>query len=426
MAKAACSRRSEIVLICISFLVAYGLHSGISLKTLWSAMGSVQEVDIEAKSAGGNISKPLRKPPKERAREPVDSRAVDPASHRQVVGSSTTSEAPVGGLWDAGTVKTLSVRLQRYLEPILSKNGYWIQSGDDWFWQDGSGKRWNTSLKRQTWRNPSHVIPPMVWYGSSFIRELYLETERLQYGITSRNNCDLPPGAKPKQTHPPVCRLSPEDWHVMDSTHPAEDGADCLPAQYAFTLDSMSSCKFEHPMWWRLCPSFQGLEGIDMDMCGPPGFRTSSDLSLAIGFKTFLHSPSADDLFLSRLDALRRDAQLVVAELGTAWGARNGRSPYNKKKWANLTKEEEVDYYVHWVHRVAFPGRLVLWITACGCGHVQHRRNLIEEMWRKVNEHYSSKAVFIDKCVPCALCLFSFVFYGQMWSDTCFRPGFGP
>ena len=47
MAKGACSRRSEIFLICISFLVAYGFHSGISLKTLWTAMGLVPAVDIE-------------------------------------------------------------------------------------------------------------------------------------------------------------------------------------------------------------------------------------------------------------------------------------------------------------------------------------------------------------------------------------------
>ena len=147
-----------------------------------------------------------------------------------------------------------------------------------------------------------------------------------------------------------------------------------------------------------------GLEGIDLNLCGPPGFRVNAQMQLAIGFKTVLHSPSADELFLERLEeAKMRSADIAIVELGTAWGPRGTRQP-TAWEWQlpNLTVEEEIHYYVHWVHAVAFPNRLVLWLTACGCafGSIPDQRQLMKEMWQEVQSHYKDAAVLVDKCVP--------------------------
>ena len=81
-----------------------------------------------------------------------------------------------------------------------------------------------------------------IWYGSSFLRELYLEAERLNHNIQTRQNCDLPPWAQKEaqkrqievnghvnvSIYPPICRLSSQDWHAMDTTFPATDDATCF------------------------------------------------------------------------------------------------------------------------------------------------------------------------------------------------------
>lgn len=203
--------------------------------------------------------------------------------------------------------------------------------------------------------------------------------------------------------YPPHCQLSMDEWYGMDATYPAQDGADCLPPQFAHTLGSMSSCNFSNLLWKHKCQTWAGLEGVDLNLCGPPGFRMRSDLRLAIGFKTVLHSPTADQLFLSRLEKVRmRSASIAIVELGTAWGPRGKRQPTDlDRSFPDLTTEEEIQYYVHWVHAVAFPGSLVFWITACGCGQggIRDQRELIEDMWREVQSHYSHAAVRVDKCV---------------------------
>ena len=70
------------------------------------------------------------------------------------------------------------------------------------------------------------------------------------------------------------------------------------------------------------------------------------------------------------------------------------------------TEEEEVQYYVHWIHAVAFPSRLVLWIAACGCEgqpRCQGLTPLMRAMWLEVQKHYRHTAVMIDKCaLACA------------------------
>jgi hypothetical protein len=260
----------------------------------------------------------------------------------------------------------------------------------------------NASLKSLQW-NASQLVPT-AWYGSSFLRELYLELERLQHGILTRLDCAMHPGPL-RNVYPPLCRLSPEGWHAMDAKYPARDGAKCLPLQYSQSLGSMSACHFGNSLWQQKCQSWMGLEGIDLNLCGPPGFRLNAQMQLAIGFKTVLHSPRMDELFLKRLEeAKMRSADIAIVELGTAWGPRGTRQPTGEGELQlpSLTVEEEIHYYVHWVHAVAFPNRLVLWLSACGCaqGGIPDQRQLMKEMWREVQSHYKDAAVLVDKCVP--------------------------
>lgn len=72
----------------------------------------------------------------------------------------------------------------------------------------------NTSMKRLLWANAS--LPLSVWYGSSFLRELYLEVERLQHGIRSRADCPLPTKLKRR------LRDSLGGW--VAGVHPSAEG----------------------------------------------------------------------------------------------------------------------------------------------------------------------------------------------------------
>ena len=158
-----------------------------------------------------------------------------------------------------------------------------------------------------------------------------------------------------------------------------------------------------------------GLEGIDLNLCGAPGFRESPDMHLAIGFKTVLHSPGAEELFLRSLAKANLSSSLdipsiAIVELGTAWGSRGKRQAITEMSLPTLTLKEEIRYYVHWVHAVAFPHRLVFWISSCGCsqGGIADKRELIRDMWSEVQSHYKDSAVFNRQV--CFLAL----------SETCF------
>ena len=176
------------------------------------------------------------------------------------------------------------------------------------------------------------------------------------------------------------------------------------------TSFSFDSCPSETPklaIFAKLTKFSIGLEGIDLDLCGPPGFRTSPDLNLAIGFKTMLHTPDADQLFLTRLKQVGMSGlndSIVLVELGSTWGTRGRRQPSTRGSphLPDLREDEEVRYFVHWVHTVAFPNRLVLWMPACGCEQrLKHRglSPLMRAMWYEVQKEYKEAAVMVDKCV---------------------------
>ena len=94
---------------------------------------------------------------------------------------------------------------------------------------------------------------------------------------------------------------------------------------------------------------------------------------------------------------------VAIVELGTTWGSRGRRQPVTRRaaRLPELTPQQEVEYYVHWVHAVAFPGRLVLWISACDCEAEDRRRSLnafMQLMWQEVQAKYGHAAVLINKC----------------------------
>ncbi|CAE7503813.1 trpt1 [Symbiodinium sp. CCMP2592] len=421
-------RFGEVVLVCAGLLVALSFHGGLR-SSLGILLGRNRAFD---QRGNGTLDfGPQRVPKAERTA--ASSHEATPlwngtaASQlkqeqgrnfiqRKGIESHNTTEALVAA--KNGTVsrlKNLSSKLQSFLAPILNaERGRWLELRGHWIWQDSTLRKWNSSLKRLRWES-GNGMPPTVWYGSSFLRELYLEQERLHHGISSRAECDLPPDAKPRLLSSEIRGdlakhlqgVRDAQWHEMDDRYPAQENASCLPAQFAPTLGSMSSCRFSDRAWQKKCRSWDGLEGIDLNLCGAPGFRASSDLNLAIGFKTMLHTPDADELFLTRLKQVGMrglNDSIVLVELGTTWGTRGRRQPSTRGSphLPDLREDEEVRYFVHWVHTVAFPDRLVLWITACGCDQRLRQRGLtplMRAMWYEVQKEYKEAAVMVDKCV---------------------------
>ena len=79
---------------------------------------------------------------------------------------------------------------------------------------------------------------------------------------------------------------------------------------------------------------------------------------MAIGFKTYIYTPEADNLLLDRLsNANLRYFKAVVVEAGFPWGARGNRQPLPGSMSGTLPTmrvEEEISYYIDWVH-TSFP-----------------------------------------------------------------------
>ena len=95
----------------------------------------------------------------------------------------------------------------------------------------------------------------------------------------------------------------------------------------------------------------QGKFGIDLENCGLPDKAMDTVLvngtTLARGFKTFLHTPDADDVFATFLKENHMDQPAaVIVDVGV-WGTR-GRRVTNRFNYT-LTPDEEFDYYFDWL-----------------------------------------------------------------------------
>ena len=97
-----------------------------------------------------------------------------------------------------------------------------------------------------------------------------------------------------------------------------------------------------------------GKYGVDLAACRKPGKRMAVEVgkNVAIGFKTFLHTPEADSLFLDFLQENdMSEPNVLVTDLGL-WGPRGNRTS-NVTNYT-LTREQELEYNVAW-YRKAFP-----------------------------------------------------------------------
>jgi hypothetical protein len=222
---------------------------------------------------------------------------------------------------------------------------------DAWLWLDESGKTWRLDdYGDSAWASGLRV----VFYGSSHLRELHYEIVRWHLG--------LPIGMGNAER----MNIKNEDSVAFASS--ATDLKDDLPREVKMVgcrscNESRGDCagcdnrRFGRP-----------LDGVDMEVCGLPGYRVVEELSdtVAIGFKTYIHTPLTEALLIERLhrDGLQKPDVLVL-DCGV-WGARGGLG-FDETDGKELyhyklpTFRDEVEYFVSWVH-TQFPDSLVLWV----------------------------------------------------------------
>ena len=212
--------------------------------------------------------------------------------------------------------------LQDFVERSL--RGQWVPHlessrplAESWAWVEDSGRRWEMRSESATSWDTSLQV---VLYGSSHLRELQNAwvRDKMQLSITS----ELP----------------------LVVTH--------IPSRSSNASDA---CFREGNV----------LDCVDLDACGPPGYRIVDQLSGAVsfGFNGFVHTPLAEALFLERLsrDGMRHPHVLVL-DIGV-WGPRAnlghelGLLVYNR----TLTVAEEMAYFVEWVHD-NFATSLIIWV----------------------------------------------------------------
>jgi hypothetical protein len=190
-----------------------------------------------------------------------------------------------------------------------------------------------SSISNNNDRNTA--APSVVFYGSSHIRELYFAMIRLARG----------------QSYD-----APLELHVM------------RVGSFPFGYKETDACG-------KSPADFDKRRGIDLEACGEPGKRLVPELSsssssswdnnnnnsnnnsnsnVAIGFKTFLHTPDADDIFLEFLTAKNlRHPTVLIVDVGI-WGSRGSKmsdinNPRFQRTHRILQPQEEVEYYLQWI-----------------------------------------------------------------------------
>ena len=199
MELASCRQCGEVFLVLLGFVVAFGFHSGFrsSIRLRFRGFGGSRnrtaEVDFKNSSRGEVVAA---------VAEPVSAQESSPSMSNTTKSSSlpsisptTTSlasvapasdtastpppapQAKVGGLGESGsgarasgkdsTLAHLSAKLQRFLDPVLSQNGHWVELAGHWLWSDANRKLWNSSLKRLRWNSSENgseqEMPTTIW-----------------------------------------------------------------------------------------------------------------------------------------------------------------------------------------------------------------------------------------------------------------------
>lgn len=127
-----------------------------------------------------------------------------------------------------------------------------------------------------------------------------------------------------------------------------------------------------NPLWAQCDPGKTGWSdakyGVDMKACGLPGKRLVPELgeNIAIGFKTFIHTPEADHIFVNWLqDVGLRYPKVLIADVGV-WGARGNKISANLKY--TLSLQDEIDDYLKWL-RTTFPTTNIVFIAGAAEQH---------------------------------------------------------
>ena len=173
------------------------------------------------------------------------------------------------------------------------------------------------------------TIFSMVFYGSSHMRELHLAMIRLVRGLQYMEE------------------LEPNVTNVGSGTKLALN-----------------------PLWKHCDPGKTGWSdakyGVDMKSCGVPGKRLVPELgeNIAIGFKTFIHTPEADDIFVTWLQQQQdvvhvRHPKVLIADVGV-WGPRGTKMSTTLNY--TLSLQEEIDEYLTWL-RMTFPTTHIVFIV---------------------------------------------------------------
>lgn len=157
------SRHPELLLICLAFLVAYGVHRGLSPSAWHAAWRHAAAAEQRWNDTWSTGSARRRW---NDTRQFLDVEATTTTSRsstlktegttKNVPGTSTTWATTVAGhlagstiaqgrsgVWMPTELGHLSARLQSFLEPILHPQGRWVQVAGDWIWKDARMRLWN-------------------------------------------------------------------------------------------------------------------------------------------------------------------------------------------------------------------------------------------------------------------------------------------
>lgn len=211
-------------------------------------------------------------------------------------------------------------KARRNVIPNGDASSVWSLQGDAWKWTDTTSQsilvphaKPYTWLPLDTFTKNETTI---VFYGSSHLRELYFSLIRLRRGISWQEKLE-----------PVVMQVGSG---IPDKINHRE----------------VSKC---------------GGEGVDIAHCGQPAKRLVPELGrgVAIGFKTFLHTPDAEDLFVEFLSNVGlRHPSVFVVDVGV-WGPRGNHR--GGRAQTILHPLEEIQYYLDWI-QTTFPSSRVVYV----------------------------------------------------------------
>ena len=206
----------------------------------------------------------------------------------------------------------------------LSISTKWSQKESVWTWTNQHPNSTHHEIAVDLINHrPMDYNKSLVFYGSSHLRELYFALIRLHRGVSVNET------------------LEDEVMQVGSGSRDA-------------------------PHWnQRLCDAKQsgtrlGMYGVDLVHCGPPGKRLVPELApaqVAIGFKTVLHTPQAEDLFVEFLrESHLKSPSVVVVDVGI-WGPRGNKTGGGCQTVMNPT--DELEYYLDWIQTTFSSSKII-------------------------------------------------------------------